>query len=555
MLRAQPLEVIRNELKRRRQPAVGRNDQLASRLYSALMAEGRALNSEESLQADADLGLTDIAACAAGSTDSEGDSEDEGVAAGEVASPADVAANPLLALQSSIAGRFLTEANMERLMSNAGSLQLYFLWGTAAPNGVKLTTSCLARTTKSVWLFECGEDAQRHLVKSQAVAWAKLERIFISSMAFDNISGLPGMLCTISASREKGHESADLPLHVYGPPGLADYINTMLTVSRTYLEMPVIIHELSTAPVPADQLDEPVQINPRSRLYVLRLPPDQLNPEGYYDGEITALLARHTRKRSNSGIDLRAGTLPQALPPPGDERRTGLTVADLTWTLRMDHEWVVRCAPLRARQPTFGFLMQEAARVGKLYVERAQALGVQPGADFTTLKMGGEVYTPDGRLVQSLECVGPPRRGRRIAFIGTCLDSAGFAQSMGAADWSSPGADEPPVVDVVVHCMSPPAGAPAGTPRTAAGTVGGAAARALRARELVLWQRQAALVAAPEGRDPAFPGEVLEAARASFGQEHVSLAGCYWCYQPDREPEAAEWAEKWSDDSPAAGPA
>ena len=99
---------------------------------------------------------------------------------------------------------------------------------------------------------------------------------------------------------------------------------------------------------------------------------------------------------------------------------------------------------------------------------------------------------------------------------------------MGAADWSSPGADEPPVVDVVVHCMSPPAGAPAGTPRTAAGTVGGAAARALRARELVLWQRQAALVAAPEGRDPAFPGEVLEAARASFGQEHVSLAGCYW---------------------------
>lgn len=91
------------------------------------MAEGRALNSEESLQADADLGLTDIAACAAGSTDSEGDSEDEGVAAGEVASPADVAANPLLALQSSIAGRFLTEANMERLMSNAGSLQLYFL--------------------------------------------------------------------------------------------------------------------------------------------------------------------------------------------------------------------------------------------------------------------------------------------------------------------------------------------------------------------------------------------------------------------------------------------
>jgi hypothetical protein len=54
----------------------------------------------------------------------------------------------------------------------------------------------------------------------------------------------------------------------------------MLSVSRTYLEMPVIIHELSAAAVPAEQLDELVQINPRSRLYLTRLPPDQLNPEG-----------------------------------------------------------------------------------------------------------------------------------------------------------------------------------------------------------------------------------------------------------------------------------
>jgi ribonuclease BN (tRNA processing enzyme) len=43
-------------------------------------------------------------------------------------------------------------------------------------------------------------------------------------MAADNILGLPGMLCTISAAREKGHEMADTPLHVYGPQGLADFI-------------------------------------------------------------------------------------------------------------------------------------------------------------------------------------------------------------------------------------------------------------------------------------------------------------------------------------------
>lgn len=46
----------------------------------------------------------------------------------------------------------------------------------------------------------------------------------MSGLAADNIQGLPGMLCTISASREKGHEAADMPLHVYGPAGVADYI-------------------------------------------------------------------------------------------------------------------------------------------------------------------------------------------------------------------------------------------------------------------------------------------------------------------------------------------
>ena len=60
--------------------------------------------------------------------------------------------------------------------------------------------------------------------RNQAIAWAKLDRIFISSMAADNILGLPGMLCTISAAREKGHEAADTPLHIYGPRGLAEYI-------------------------------------------------------------------------------------------------------------------------------------------------------------------------------------------------------------------------------------------------------------------------------------------------------------------------------------------
>ena len=74
------------------------------------------------------------------------------------------------------------------------------------------------------------------------------------------------------------------------------------------------------------------------------------------------MLSRHTRRKMNTGIDERAGTLPLALPGPGDPARSGLTVAELTWTLKLDHEWLVRVAPLRAKQPSFGFLLQEADR-------------------------------------------------------------------------------------------------------------------------------------------------------------------------------------------------
>lgn len=32
------------------------------------------------------------------------------------------------------------------------------------------------------------------------------------------------MLCTMSAAREIGLDIADVPLHLYGPPGLAEFI-------------------------------------------------------------------------------------------------------------------------------------------------------------------------------------------------------------------------------------------------------------------------------------------------------------------------------------------
>ena len=37
-------------------------------------------------------------------------------------------------------------------------------------------------------------------------------------------------------------------------------------------------------------------------------------------------------------------------------------MGDLTWTVKVDHEWLVRAAPMRHRAPCFGFLLREANR-------------------------------------------------------------------------------------------------------------------------------------------------------------------------------------------------
>ncbi len=68
------------------------------------------------------------------------------------------------------------------------------------------------------------------------------------------------MLCNISAARELGHEGADIPLHLYGPPGVARFLAAAMQLSDTYLLCPVLIHELVAGPVPGRDADHDVRL-------------------------------------------------------------------------------------------------------------------------------------------------------------------------------------------------------------------------------------------------------------------------------------------------------
>lgn len=59
------------------------------------------------------------------------------------------------------------------------------------------------------------------------------------------------------------------PVHVYGPEGLCDFINSALMISDTFIGMPIVVFELVPGAVPAAETEISC-VNTRSKLYQVR---------------------------------------------------------------------------------------------------------------------------------------------------------------------------------------------------------------------------------------------------------------------------------------------
>jgi ribonuclease Z len=95
-------------------------------------------------------------------------------------------------------------------------LDLVFL-GTSGsmPTAQRAPSALLVRRGGDKLLFDCGEGTQRQMLRS-SVGLIELEEIFLTHYHADHFLGLPGMLKTFAL---RGRE---LPIKVYGPPGLSD---------------------------------------------------------------------------------------------------------------------------------------------------------------------------------------------------------------------------------------------------------------------------------------------------------------------------------------------
>src|SRR5687767_8696525 len=189
------------------------------------------------------------------------------------------------------------------------------------PTAQRAPTAMLVRRGGERLLFDCAEGTQRQLLRS-SVGLVELPEVFLTHYHADHYLGLPGMLKTFAL------RGRDLPLKIYGPPGLIDLFGVLKRIFGK-LTYEVELVELR----PGDVLDRgdyrifafPVEHGVSSNGYAIAETPRP----GRFDVEAAASLGVPAgplfgRLQSGEQVHLATGvavTPEQVLGPPRAGRR------------------------------------------------------------------------------------------------------------------------------------------------------------------------------------------------------------------------------------------
>ena len=120
-------------------------------------------------------------------------------------------------------------------------MELQFLGtGAGMPSKMRNTSAVILNLSaegEGYWLFDCGE-ATQHQILHTSLKPRKINKIFISHLHGDHIFGLPGLLSS------RAFLGGDDPLDIYGPPGLREWLETTLRITKNHLSYALRIHEI-----------------------------------------------------------------------------------------------------------------------------------------------------------------------------------------------------------------------------------------------------------------------------------------------------------------------
>lgn len=88
-------------------------------------------------------------------------------------------------------------------------------------------------------LIDCGEATQIAL-RQAGVKFSRIKHIFISHLHGDHFFGLFGLVSTFQLL---GREAE---LHIYGPKGIAQAVNLLMSLGKSHMSFPIHFHELTS---------------------------------------------------------------------------------------------------------------------------------------------------------------------------------------------------------------------------------------------------------------------------------------------------------------------
>ncbi len=129
------------------------------------------------------------------------------------------------------------------------SIRIVFLGtGAAVPTAQRSLPAVILQCGTEQIMFDCGEAVQRQMICAK-VGLHKKQKIFVTHMHGDHVLGLPGLLQTMALmDRNK-------PVDVYGPVGLAHFLDCLRETLQFGLTFIVNVHEISEAGVICEEED------------------------------------------------------------------------------------------------------------------------------------------------------------------------------------------------------------------------------------------------------------------------------------------------------------